>query len=101
MAKLLIAVITLVLTVIPVIAQQACAPIDEIQRSLAEQYGEAPVYAASGKLSPIVVFVNERTRTYTVIMIGDDGVGCFRGSGNDWHSLSERPRPPELPSSSL
>ena len=64
----------------------ACDPMEKITTGLNQMHGETP--RAFAKLdeggSPIIIFVNPTSGTWTIIMLMSDDIGCIVTSGTNW-----------------
>jgi hypothetical protein len=72
----------------------ACAPWEVIRNGLNERYGETVAgfgLAVEGHLTAL--FLNEETRTWSVIIFRPDGLGCMVESGESWQPPTEAMRP--------
>lgn len=70
----------------PAIAQAPpCAPFDNVVQQLGEDYGESAIgYGLSTNGAATVVFVNENTGTWSIVILTPDGMGCMPAAGGDW-----------------
>jgi len=63
-----------------------CGPMKKISSGLSNLHGETP--RAFAKLdeggSPIIIFVNPTSGTWTIIMLMSDDIGCIVTSGTNW-----------------
>jgi hypothetical protein len=70
----------------PAVAQQVCAPRDQIVKRLAEGYGEARQgYGLQGGRLVVELYASAETGTWTIIATRPDGVACAMAAGQAWN----------------
>lgn len=67
-----------------------CGPWAEVRKLFKEKHGEAPVAAGVAGTAMIVVMATEDGKTFTVLMIGKNGMACGVAAGTDWQTKIER-----------
>ena len=60
-----------------------CVPFEQAERLLSEKHGESPRFAGlvEDASSLFMVWLNETTGTWTLIVVRPDGVACLVGHG--------------------
>lgn len=70
------------------VAQEKCAPFDQVQAMLAAEYQETVVAQAimgQGE-AMLVLFAAKDGRTWTAVVVKHDGLGCMAAGGTDWQA---------------
>jgi hypothetical protein len=74
-------------TVLAQAQQRQCGPLQEVQKTLASEYGETVTFiGAAGKDGNLVVatFLNHETNSFTILVVNPDGVACLIAAGEKW-----------------
>ncbi len=70
--------------------QNPCAPTANVVKMLKDKYGEVPAVAAiTDDNSPILIFSNPKTGTFTVTIRRPGGLTCLMTGGNSWTPLEQ------------
>lgn len=82
----LIATALAVSLAVPAMAQQNCAPYDDVRAALFERYGEVTIATGmvSGGQRIMEMLVNEETGSWTVVYISTAGIACQVAAGSDY-----------------
>ena len=60
-----------------------CNTLEYVAEQLSGVYKEEPHWAGTGTNSKYVMFVNPRTRTWTLVEYTDTGIACIIGTGEN------------------
>jgi hypothetical protein len=71
-----------------------CAPLGVVESTIQEEHGETPfskssIFLQSSKTARLyegnlVIYVNPKTKTYTLVAQFDDKISCILGAGTDF-----------------
>lgn len=86
------ALLAVLLLTSPALAQQQapppCGPTDKMERNLAAKFGETPFMAGlSSDRSPILMFANPKTGTWSVTLRLPNRISCIVQSGEGYTAL--------------
>lgn len=72
--------------------QNPCGPTKQMTDMLKAQFGETPAFAGlTDANSPVLIFTNTETGTFTVTIRRPGGVTCLLTAGNSW-TLVDQPK---------
>jgi hypothetical protein len=71
----------------PALAQQNCAPTEQVEVALYDNYGEVPQNVATSKGNLVRMFANTETGTFTFILSSPQGLSCQLMAGENYNSL--------------
>lgn len=80
----------------PALAQQNCAPLDQVEAHLAAEYQETRVgqgITASGR-AMLMLYASPQG-TWTVLMVNPEKIACPAAEGRDWQVRNDAPAVPE------
>lgn len=86
----LLASLALLLTLFtsPTEAQQGqCFPKEAVVQNLGKEYGETPIWEGVNPQALIQIFVNQETRSWTIVGITPQGLACLLSSGDGWEPI--------------
>lgn len=70
--------------------QNPCAPTANVTKMLLDKYGETPAIAAiTDDNSPMLIFSNPKTGTFTVTIRRPGGLTCLMTGGNSWTPVEQ------------
>lgn len=81
-------VAALVLAATPARASDpVCMPIDRLAEILRREHAETPRFAGAGERAQVVLFATPDGSTWTLVAVGDNGLGCIGAMGTRWRAL--------------
>lgn len=70
--------------------ENPCAPTANVTKMLKDKYGETPAIAAiTDDNSPMLIFSNPKTGTFTVTIRRPGGLTCLMTGGNSWTPVEQ------------
>ena len=81
------------LFVMPAWAQSIfCGRLDDAHASLAGNHGESVIGSGLAGAEMVVVYANEETGSFSVLVVGPDGTACLPVSGHSWVTVKPKPK---------
>jgi hypothetical protein len=69
--------------------QNPCGPSAAITAMLLDKYGETPAVAGLADGTPILIFTNPKTSSFTITVRRPGGLACLITAGNSWTALEQ------------
>ena len=67
-----------------------CGPIQKTIENMKKDFGETPVVAAIvGTETPVLIFANPTTKTFSVMTEKPGGILCMQSSGESWTYVNQ------------
>ena len=73
------------------VAQESCAPYDQVAAKLAAEFHETRVQqgiVGEGR-ALLAIFASPNGETWTAVMVRPDGLACMAAAGQDWQTRSD------------
>lgn len=67
-----------------------CAPWDVARAEFKKTYGEEPVAAGVARGSMVVVLASPDGKTFTIMVVGPNGMACGIAAGSDWQAKQDK-----------
>ena len=86
-----IAALLSTLLALPALAQENCAPFDQVEAQLAAEFHETRVQqgiVGEGR-ALLAIFASPNGETWTAVMVRPDGLACMAAAGQDWQTRSD------------
>jgi len=71
--------------------EQNCAPFDRVSAFHAEKLNETRIaQGISGDgTQMLMIFASPNGETWSIVVVGSDGIACLKARGNDWQVRSD------------
>ncbi len=75
----------------PALAQNNCAPRENVSAKLTDKYGEAPSFIGVNSKGIITIWINQKTGTWSAVLTNPSGISCVVSVGRNGELLDLPP----------